>query len=137
MNNHHAWKALKFWCEQIDGKPPSACKLDSRPRLEADKLTWWYEAPAAHNPDTPRTIAYLVAYLELAGPRIPMRGIYFFCNGYLHPDRAVMRALHAGGYLTDERRWFVLTDAGRAKVSPWLVQDGNRFRLITSIEQKG
>jgi len=137
MNDHRAWKVLKDWCERIDGKPPSSCTLEKSPRLESDRLSWWYEKPAAHSPDTPRNIAYLAAYLELAGPRIPMRGIHFFCGGYLHPDRAVMRSLHAGGYLTDERRWFVVTDAGRAKVASWLVQDGNRFRRVNTTEQKG
>ena len=133
--NHRAWKTLKHWCELIDGKPPSTCKLDERPRFEADKLSWWYEAPAAHDV-TPRTLGYLAAYVELAGPRIPMRGIYFCFNGYLHLDRAVMRSLHAGGLVRDERRWFVLTDNGRAQLQTWLVQDGNHFRRVTDIEKK-
>ncbi|PLL10435.1 hypothetical protein C0V75_20835 [Tabrizicola sp. TH137] len=137
MNNHRAWTTLKYWCERIDGKPPSTCKIETRPRLEADRLSWWYAAPAAHNPDTPRNIAYLAAYVELAGPRIPMRGIYFCFNGYLHLDRAVMRSLHAGGLVKDERRWFVLTDAGSARLAPWLTQDGNHFRRVTGTEQKG
>ncbi len=137
MSNHPAWRILSEWCNRIDGKPPSTCKLDNRPRLEADRLSWWYEAPAAHNPDTPRNIAYLVAYVEMVGPRIPMRGIHFCFNGYLHPDRAVMRSLHAGGYVTDQGRYFVLTDQGRARIAPWLSQDGTRFRRTTGTEQKG
>lgn len=127
MNNHRAWITLKYWCERIDGKPPSTCKIDARPRLEADKLSWWYQAPAAHSADTPRNIAYLAAYVELVGPSIPMRGVYFCLNGYLHLDRAVMRSLHAGGYVADQRRWFVLTDTGRALLAPYLAQDGNRW----------
>lgn len=137
MNNHRAWKSLKYWCELIDGKPPSTCKLDGRPRTEADKLSWWYQSPVAHNPVTPRNLAYLAAYVELTGPRIPMRGIYFCFNGYLHLDRAVMRSLHAGGLVKDERRWFVLTDEGRAQLESWLVQDGNHFRRVSDAEQKG
>jgi hypothetical protein len=135
MYNHRAWKTLKFWCELIDGKSPSTCKIDSRPRLKADKLSWWYESPAAHSANTHRNIAYLAAYVELAGPKIPMRGIYFCLNGYLHLDRAVMRSLHAEGYVTDERRWFVLTDAGRALLAPWLAQNGNNFCRVGGIEE--
>lgn len=137
MNNHRAWTVLKEWCERIDGKPPSSCKLEKRPRFEADRLAWWYESPAAHSPDTPRTLAYLAAYLELSGPHIPMRGIHFCLSGYLHLDRAVMRALHAGGYVTDKRRWFILAEAGRDAVATWLVQDANKFRRVISAEQEG
>lgn len=137
MITHKAWTTLKYWCEHIDGKPPSTCKIEANPRMEAGKLDWWYESPAAHSPDTPRNLAYLAAYVELAGPRLPMRGIYFCFRGYLHLDRAVMRSLHAGGYVEAKGRWFVLTDAGRARLEPWLVQDGNHFRRVGGTEQKG
>ena len=91
--------------------------------------------PRQHTIPTPRAnIAYLAAYVELAGPRIPMRGIYFCFNGYLHLDRAVMRSLHAGDLVSDDRRWFVLTDAGRARLAPWLRQNGNRFHRLSGSE---
>ena len=48
-----------------------------------------------------------------------------------------MRSLHAAGMLAVEDKVFVLTDAGRAQIAAYLVQDGSTFRRVTGTEQKG
>lgn len=130
-------KTLKEWCLLIDGAEPSTNKTAQKgPNKEAESIEWWHETDAPHAADLPRNIAYLVAYLEFHGPVLPMKGLPVH-EGWVYPDRAIMRSLHNGGYISDDGPNFVLTETGRALIAPWLVQDGNHFRRTTGTEQKG
>ncbi len=130
-------KTLKEWCLLIDGKEPSTNKTHNKlPNHDAARIEWWYEAEKLHDSETTRNLAYLVAYLEVFGPRLSMKGLGVH-EGWVYPDRAIMRSLHAAGVLAVEGTAFVLTDAGHAQIAPWLIQDGNTFRRVTGSEQKG
>lgn len=130
-------KTLKEWCLLIDGKEPSTNKTHNKlPNHNAAQIDWWYEADSIHDSETTRNLAYLVAYLEVFGPHLSMKGLGVH-EGWVYPDRAIMRSLHAAGLLAVEGTAFVLTDAGRAQIAPWLIQDGNTFRRVTGTEQKG
>ena len=128
---------LKHWCLLIDGSEPSTNKTCNKlPNKDAETIQWWYENDTPHAGDLPRNIAYLAAYVEFQGPTLPMKGLAVW-EGWVYPDRAIMQSLHNDGYLTDDGPNFVLTDAGRALIAPWLVQDGNHFRRVGGKEQKG
>jgi len=130
-------KTLKEWCLLIDGKDPSTNKTyNAKPNYDAENIAWWYEADRVHNGDKTRDLAYLTAYLEMFGPRLPMKGLAVH-EGWVYPDRAIMRSLHAAGTLAVEDKTFILTDAGRAQIAAHLSQDGNTFRRVTGTEQKG
>ena len=129
-------KTLKEWCLALDGAEPSTNKTPAKtPNPEAERIEWWYEADAIHDAETSRNLAYLVAYLEVFGPRLPMKGLAVH-EGWVYPDRAIMRSLHAAGLLAVEDKSFVLTDAGSARIAAHLVQDGNHFRRVSGTEQK-
>lgn len=130
-------KTLKEWCLLIDGKEPSTNKTHNKlPNRAAAHIEWWYEADTIHDSETTRNLAYLVAYLEVFGPHLSMKGLGVH-EGWVYPDRAIMRSLHTAGFLAIEGTAFVLTDVGRAQIAPWLIQDGNKFRRVTGTEQKG
>ena len=130
-------KTLKEWCLLIDGKEPSTNKTYNKlPNHDAAHIEWWYEADTIHDSETTRNLAYLVAYLEVFGPRLSMKNLGVH-GGWVYPNRAIMRSLHAAGVLEVEGTEFVLTDEGRAQVAPWLIQEGNTFRRVTGTEQKG
>ena len=130
-------KTLKDWCLLIDGKEPSTNKTHNpKPSYDAETIAWWYEADTVHDRDTTRNLGYLVAYLEVFGSRLPMKGLAVH-EGWVYPDRAIMRSLHAAGALAVEDKAFVLTDEGRAQIADHIVQDGTIFRRVTGTEQKG
>ena len=136
MKAFEAEKILKEWCQRLTGAPPSTCKLVKTPNAEGLDLDWWRGDKPIHDKDTRRNTAYLAAYLEISGARIPMIGIKVW-DRFLYPDRAIMRSLYEGGYLRHEGRDFVVTDDGIAHVAEWLSYDGNTFRRVTGTEQKG
>lgn len=130
-------KTHKEWCLLIDGKEPSTNKTHNKlPNHDAARIGWWYEAATTHDSETTRNLAYLVTYLEVFGPHLSMKGLGVH-EGWVYPDRAIMRSLHADEVLTVEGTTFVLTPKGHALIAPWLVQDGNTFRRVTGTEQKG
>ena len=130
-------KTLKECCLLIDGKEPSTNKMHNKlPNHDAAHIEWWYEVDKVHDSETTRNLAYLVAYLEVFGPRLSMQGLGVH-EGWVYPDRAIMRSLHAAGMLEVKGTEFVLTDEDRAQVAPWLIQEGNTFRRVTGTEQKG
>ena len=130
-------KSHKEWCLLIDGKEPSTNKTHNKlPNHDAARVEWWYEADKLHDSETTRNLAYLVTYLEVFGPRLSMKGLGVH-EGWVYPDRAIMRSLHADEVLADDGTGFVLTPKGQALIAPWLVQDGTTFRRVTGTEQKG
>ena len=130
-------RTLVDWCIAIDGKQPSTNKtVHKLPNHDAASIDWWYEADATHDSGTRRNISYLVAYLEFFGPKLSMKGLGVH-EGWVYPDRAVMRSLHAAGLVEVDGTSFVLTDAGRAIIAEWLTSDGFTFHRATGTEQKG
>jgi hypothetical protein len=128
---------LKEWCLLIDGKEPSTNKTHNpKPNYDAESIQWWYVADTIHDGETTRNLAYLIAYLEVFGPVLPMKGLAAH-EGWVYPDRAIMRSLHAAGILAVEDKAFVLTDLGRPQIAAHIIQDGTKFRRVTGTEQKG
>ena len=85
-------------CHRIDKKSASTNKtLKKKPNLDGNSEAWWL----AHKGTTPafnsnRSIAYLTAYVVIAGPDFSGSGIPLK-DGFMYPDRGVMKAmLHAG-----------------------------------------
>lgn len=136
MKAFEAEKILKEWCLRLTNAPPSTCKMVKTPNKEGLDLDWWLKDKPVHDKDTQRNTAYLVAYLEISGPRIPMIGIKVW-DRFLYPDRAIMRSLYEGKYLRHEGRDFVVEPAGIAQVSEWLTYDGTTFRRTTSTRHNG
>ncbi|MDZ4310821.1 MAG: hypothetical protein U1A24_09740 [Cypionkella sp.] len=129
-------KSHKEWCLLIDGKEPSTNKTHNKlPNHYGARVEWWYEADKIHDSETTRNLAYLVTYLEVFGPRLSMKGLGVL-EGWVYPDRAIMRSLHADEVLADDGTAFVLTPKGHALIAPWLVQDGTTFCRVTGTEQK-
>jgi hypothetical protein len=127
-------KILGDWCLLIDGKEPSTNKrFNKAVNQDAGHMDWWSRSGEIHDGDTSRNLAYLVAYLEAFGPRLPMRGLAAH-EGWVYPDRAVMRSLIAAGYLAVEDGSFIPTAAGRAQIAPWLLQEGDVFRRVVRAE---
>lgn len=136
MKAPEAEKILNEWCQRLTGKPPSTCKMVKTPNAAGLAPGWWLEGKPDHDKDTARNTAYLVAYLEISGPRIPMIGIKVW-DRFLYPHRAIIRSLHEGEYLEHEGRDFLVTPQGIAHVAEWLTYDGTTFRRVTGTEQKG
>ena len=136
MKAPEAQRILKEWCMLLTDKPPSTCKMVKTPNTDGLDLEWWLGKRPVYDEDTARNTAYLVSYLEISGPRIPMIGIKVW-DRFLYPDRAIMRSLHEGGYLRHEGRDFVVTPHGIAHVAEWLTFDGTTFHRATGTEQKG
>lgn len=122
----------------IDGKEPSSFTVEPKVDPEWKTLGWWTEQAPAHETSTSRNTAYLVAYLNISGSQIPMRGVRLDGkDGFFRPDRAVIRSLLEGGLLEHEGENFSVTDLGIEKVSPWLAFDGKQFTRASGNNQKG
>jgi hypothetical protein len=105
MKHSEAQRILHRYCLALDGKAPSSNRVVAKvDNAAARQLSWWLQNPGSGPPaDSPRSKAYLRAYLEIAGQRFFASGIPLN-DGYMHPDRGVMKALLASGdvRLTDE-----------------------------------
>ncbi|MGY4318987.1 HNH endonuclease [Bradyrhizobium sp. JR3.5] len=108
-------------CHRIDKKPASTNKtLKKKPNLDGNSEAWWL----AHEGTTPafdsnRSIAYLTAYVEIAGPHFYGSGIPLE-DGFMYPDRGVMKAILHAGCVTigiNEQGLFELTPKGRKLIS--------------------
>lgn len=131
------WKTLKEWCLLIDGREPSTNKRYHKlVNQDAARIGWWYEADAVHSGETTRNLAYLTAYVEVFGPRLSMKGLGVH-EGWVYADRAIMRSLHETGFLAVENEAFILTDAGREQIAPWLVEQGGVFCRVSSAKLNG
>jgi hypothetical protein len=76
-------------------------------------------------------VAYFSAYVEMAGPSIPMQGIQLE-DGYLWPDRAVVRSLLERGCLIPRNGVFVVTPEGELLLAPRLKIDGDTVVIVSS-----
>jgi hypothetical protein len=118
-------------CQQLDQKIASSnTKAERHLKSMAVDRLWWFENPG-RTPDwrNARTVAYLCAYVEIAGPRIPMQGIRLD-DGYMWPDRAVMRALLDSECLAIEGEDFCLTPLGEALLAPRIRIDGATVTVV-------
>jgi hypothetical protein len=122
MRFEQAREILNRWTRFIDdGKDASTNKsVKKTPNQKASQGSWWHENNGTM-PDwrKPRTVAYLTAYIEMAGAHFPLTGILLE-DGYLWPDRAVMRSLLVAGCIRLKAGSFHLTEKGEALIAPWL-----------------
>ena len=120
MRHSEARRVLNRHCVELDGKAASSNHSVSKDQNGAAATAAWWIANDSSSPpaDSPRSRAYLRAYHEIAGPRFFATGIPLD-DGYMLPDRGVMKALLEGGYvvLTNERSpRFEVTERGRALI---------------------
>jgi hypothetical protein len=138
MRFDEARTILNFWTRRFQGKDASTNKVaGGHAREEARQLDWWMlndeKTPDWRNP---RTVAYLTAYVEIAGATFPATGIPLD-DGYLWPDRAVMRSLLEARCVAFEREAFRLTDKGEALIAPMLtLQDGEVRRGVLILDEE-
>ncbi|WP_186420137.1 hypothetical protein [Bosea sp. CS1GBMeth4] len=117
---------LDNWTSRLDGKQASTNKtVKQGPNKHGLEEAWWLENDGK-TPDwrNGRTVGYLCAYVELAGGAIPMCGIALE-DGFLWPDRAVMRALLLSDCVSCRNEHFELTDRGHSLVAPFLRVNGS------------
>src|SRR5258706_6502153 len=111
-----ARKILNDLCLMLDGKEASSNKNASEtPNPDGVQESWWLEnKEACPQFDSPRSKAYLRAYIEIAGPMFYGSGIPLD-RGLMHPDRGVMKAMLQAGCVrfgTSKRGLFELTHKG-------------------------
>lgn len=84
-------------------------------------ISWWHEkTPAEETADTPRSVAYLRAYLRIGGSRLYAGGL-FLKRRRLWMDRSIISRLERDGYIAfggaNEREpYFTLTTSGESLV---------------------
>jgi hypothetical protein len=131
MTFEEARAILDRHCRQFDHKDASTNKaVQERPNSAAADRAWWF-ANTGTTPDwrNARTVAYLSAYVAITGPRISMQGIRLE-DGYMWPDRAVMRALLESDCLAVEGEDFCLTLLGEALLAPRIRIDDGRVTVM-------
>lgn len=115
IRKHEAKEILERHCG-LAGQGVSSFTVNGTARPEGKERAWWTERMRpTEAADTQRSIAYLRAYVEIAGP-------YFFATGiglegaFLHPDKSVIKRLFDEGFLQlDEASGrFSLTTKGQA-----------------------
>ena len=136
MLHDEALAILDGWTMLLDGKRASTNRsIKPSPNRAGVTESYW----RAHEGTTPdwrntRSVAYLVAYLDMAGGAVPGEGIALG-DGYLWPDRAVMRAYLAANCIALTSGAFQLTDKGEALVAPMLKFSNGRVRRGMRPEQ--
>lgn len=101
----------------------STFTVEDGARPGAENLDWWHEnTPANESSETLRNLAYLRAYLKIAGEAPLYACGLLLDRRRLWMDRSIMSRLERDGYLTFEGKgkrepWFALTESGRAFVN--------------------
>jgi hypothetical protein len=121
---------LDRYCQEADWKPASTNKLPAKEQNGSGKdRSWWLKNRGTCPPyDSPRSIAYLRAYIEFGEPIFYATGIPL-ADGYLHPDRAVMKAMLLGDCVVlnkEQHSRFELTEKGRALLAEVPLQGSRR-----------
>ncbi|PZX17490.1 dynein-related subfamily AAA family protein [Palleronia aestuarii] len=120
MSFAEALECLRSACMEIDGKPPSTgSSRKSGPNPGATAPGWYLDVADEDRGETTREIAYLLAYVRICGKRFPLHGIQLR-DGWMWPDRAVIRKLSRHGSVSLTSEGISLTPAGRRKVERWL-----------------
>jgi hypothetical protein len=117
MRHSAAKRILDDFCRAATSKSASSGKVRHKePNPDGARSDWWLDKQGKYpSADSPRTMAYLAAYLEIGEERFYGTGIRLD-DGYMYPDRAVMKALLRGRYVElHEARHslFVITERGR------------------------
>lgn len=110
----YANQLLNEFCLTLNGKKASSNKSTrEKPNPDGAQETWWLKKKGQCPPfDSPRCKAYLRAYVEIAGPHFFGSGIPLD-EGYIYPDRGVMKALLQADCVTlSNRGIFELTTKG-------------------------
>ncbi|MCK1607251.1 HNH endonuclease [Bradyrhizobium sp. 166] len=112
---------LDEFCLRIDKKPASTNKtLKKKPNQDGNSEAWWLaQKDATPAFDSNRSIAYLTAYVQIAGSRFYGSGIPLE-DGFMYPDRGVMKAMLHAGCVTigiNKQGLFKLTPKGRKLIS--------------------
>ncbi|MGY3496763.1 HNH endonuclease [Bradyrhizobium sp. USDA 4502] len=111
---------LDNFCQRIDNKPASTNKTSkTKPNPYGNSEAWWLAHKGTPSFDGDRSRAYLSAYVEIAGPHFYGSGIPLE-DGYMYPDRGVMKAMLHAGCVTigkSEQGLFELTPRGRKLIS--------------------
>lgn len=98
----------------------STFTVEDGARPGAENLEWWHEnTPANESSETFRNLAYLRAYLKIAGEAPLYACGLLLDRRRLWMDRSIMSRLERDGYLTFEgsgkrEPWFALTESGQA-----------------------
>jgi len=121
MSKTQARAVLTEELDRVGGKTVSAFMVGDTLRPEAATLAWWHaKTPTATRSNTPRTQAYLRAYLRIAGDAKLYAGGVLLDLGRLWMDRSVISRLERDGYLSfmnlSPEPWFELTQKGEAFV---------------------
>jgi hypothetical protein len=115
---------LDAFAMRIDGKNASTATRLDEADLQASVRSYWEQnsgtSPKWHNT---RTVAYLAAYVDWAGSSFRAGG-FNLNDGFLRPDRAVMRSLLQGEFVELEAGEFRLTAKGAALIAPFVVVEG-------------
>lgn len=116
-------------CREADGKPASTNKLPAKEQNRSGSdPCWWKENQGTCPPyNSPRSIAYLRAYIEIGEPIFYATGIPLV-DGYLFPDRAVMKAMLLSDCVVlnlEQNSRFELTDKGRALLAEGSVENSS------------
>lgn len=101
---------------------PSAFTVRQNPRAGAETLEWWHaRMRSGVSSQTPRTRAYLRAYVRIAAGNVLPAGGLMLKDGRLWMDRSVISRLERDGFLKFEGQGsvskFVITDQGRRLLS--------------------
>lgn len=125
MKRTRAVEARQIIAEELERagwetEPTFTVEAGARPG--ADSIDWWRDAKSIdEQPDTLRNLAYLRAYVRIAG-EMPIYACGLMLDrGRLWMDRSIMSRLESKGYLAFEgagknEPWFVLTEKGQAFV---------------------
>lgn len=136
MNFNEAQKIILSNCLKIDGKPNSSNKtVKTQPNTEALDRDWWYAGSSDRDkPPGTRGIALLLSYLQICGDHIPMDGL-LLSDGYIWPDRAVIRRFDKFGYIRMENGVMTLTEEGKSLLAPYLAVEGNNQSELIEARQ--
>jgi hypothetical protein len=107
---HSGWETASSFTVE-DGRRPGT-----------EDLSWWHEnTPRDETSETPRSTAYLRAYVKIGGPRLFAGGL-FLDRRRLWMDRSIISRLERDGYLAfhgegTREPFFALTERGEQLVS--------------------
>jgi hypothetical protein len=107
--------------DHFDRKPEPSTNKDyaAAPLDAAANSEFWLEnSGTTPRWDNGRTAAYLAAYVFWCGPNLPS-SIHVH-EGFVHPDRAVMRSLIRARCVEPDGGVFRLTEKGQALIAPFV-----------------
>ena len=122
---HQAREIISEELQRSGWETASTFTIEDGRRPGTEDLSWWHEStPADETSETPRSIAYLRAYLRIGGPRLHAGGL-FLDRRRLWMDRSIISRFELDGYLAfhgegTREPFFTLTERGEQ-----LIADGS------------